>query len=208
MSNQVKRPVGRPRKVVNPIQEVKQVPVDADARGNPLATFPGDRNGQLLKRTPDQEERQDLITSIMRPTLEIYKQKPCANDKEVVERIDTYFEDCCKVGVLPTVEGLSLVLGVSKCTVRDWEQGRYNAQRGPIIARAKEVIAEVDAQLTLQGKMPPIPYIFRAKNFYGMQDKTEVAVSVSAIDQFNEEELKRSIDNTIIDVPNFDITKK
>ena len=43
--------------------------------------------------------------------------------------------------------------------------------------------------------------------FLGMGAGQNEVVSVT-IDQFNEEELKRSIDNTIIDVPNFDITKK
>jgi len=204
MEQKEKRPVGRPRKL-KPIQSIEYKEVSVDNKGNPLATYPGDKNGKLLQSMPQNEERQALITSVMRPALQIYKQVPCKSDKEVQERIDLYFEDCCKMGVLPTVEGLSLVLGISKVTMREWEQGKYNAQRGPVVARAKELIAEIDAQLTLQGKMNVLAYIFRSKNFYGMKDKTEVEVSSSQIDQLNEEELKKSIEETIIDISDDDI---
>lgn len=144
------------------------------------------------------EERRKLISGVLSDTLVIYKQKQCKTDEEVLARIERYFNVCVVAGSLPTIEGLALSLGVNRSTMLDWEQGKYNASRGPIITRAKEVIAEMDAQLVSMGKMNPIPYIFRAKNYYGLTDKTDVYISSSPLDNYNEAELKKSIKETII----------
>ena len=46
-----------------------------------------------------------------------------------------------------------------------------------IIKKAKNIIQEFDAQMVEQGKLNPIPYIFRSKNYYGMSDRTELQIS-------------------------------
>ncbi len=47
MEQKEKRPVGRPRKL-KPIQSIEYKEVSVDNKGNPLATYPGDKNGKLL----------------------------------------------------------------------------------------------------------------------------------------------------------------
>ena len=45
------------------------------------------------------------------------------------------------------------------------------------LKKAKNLIASLDAELAQEGKIQPVVYMFRAKNFYGMQDKQEVVVT-------------------------------
>ena len=40
-----------------------------------------------------------------------------------------------------------------------------------------EVLSAYDAGLAIEGKMNPVPYIFRAKNYYGLKDQTDVVVT-------------------------------
>ena len=46
--------------------------------------------------------------------------------------------------------------------------------RSAIVQKAIGILAELDAQLVQAGKIPQVVYIFRSKNFYGMQDAVKV----------------------------------
>ena len=46
--------------------------------------------------------------------------------------------------------------------------------RSLMVQKAKQILAELDAQLVQNGKIPQVVYIFRAKNFHGMQDAVKV----------------------------------
>ena len=74
-----------------------------------------------------------------------------------------------------TVEKLALALGITRETLWKWEQQPGN--RGNIIKRAKETIAAYDADMVAKGKLNPVPYIFRAKNYYGMKDNQDITIT-------------------------------
>ena len=46
-----------------------------------------------------------------------------------------------------------------------------------MIKKAKEILAGMDAELVSTGKIPQVTYIFRAKNFFGMRDQTDLVVT-------------------------------
>jgi hypothetical protein len=46
--------------------------------------------------------------------------------------------------------------------------------RQGIVQKGVGILAELDAQLVQNGKIPQVVYIFRSKNFYGMQDAVKV----------------------------------
>ena len=138
------------------------------------------------------------VSKIVGSALAGYRMQPCKDIEEMKTRIDLFFEECMKQNMLPTVEGLALTLGVTRKALEDWESGKYAKEKGPIISKAKEVIAAVDAQLVASGVMPAVPYIFRAKNYYGMSDKTEVEIRSGEDRLSDEAELKRSIEESIV----------
>lgn len=121
--------------------------------------------------------KKEEISQIIRESFQIFKLPAVKSDEECAERLNWYFELCCKNGQIPTVEDMCLSLGVTRNTVWAWENGRLGAARGDMIKKAKEILAGIDAKLVSQGKIPQVTYIFRAKNFFGMKDQQEVVLT-------------------------------
>lgn len=96
------------------------------------------------------------------------------SDEECENRILEYFSQCWETGQRMTVEKLALALGIRRKDLYEWE--KQDNRRGDIIRMAKETIAAYDADMVSAGKMQAVPYIFRAKNYYGMRDQQEIVV--------------------------------
>lgn len=99
--------------------------------------------------------------------------KPESND-EIQDRVIEYITTCFDTGQRITVEKLALALGITRETLWKWEQ--INDARGNIIKKAKDAIASYDADMVTTGKLNPVPYIFRAKNYYGMKDQQDITI--------------------------------
>lgn len=122
----------------------------------------------------------DEIKQILRNTLYWYKRDIVKSDEECAERLNEFFEHCAETGELPTVEKMCLALGTDRATVWEWQtKGVHGAGRANMIKQAKAMMAAMDAELVQRNKIPQVTYIFRAKNFYGMRDQTDVVVSPS-----------------------------
>ena len=74
----------------------------------------------------------------------------------IQNRCDEYIMTCYETGQRMTVEKLALALGITRETLWKWEQ--LNDAKGN------------------SGKMNPVPYIFRAKNYYGMKDQQDITI--------------------------------
>lgn len=109
-----------------------------------------------------------------------YKRPIVQSDEECAQRLEEFFAHIAQTGELPTVEKMCLSLGAVRSTVWEWEQGSKGKTRMNIIKRAKEILAALDAELVSNNKIPQVTYIFRAKNFYAMADKTEVVFTPNA----------------------------
>ena len=106
--------------------------------------------------------------------------KPVKSDEELCERLNYFFEECANTQQLPTIEKMCLAIGYDRSTIFDWESGRrggFSSSTADIIKKAKHILAGIDAELSQEGKIQPVVYMFRAKNFYGMADKQEVIVT-------------------------------
>jgi hypothetical protein len=94
---------------------------------------------------------------------------------------------------------LAIALGTVYDTLNGWERGERDGQLGSscsaIIKKAKQLIAEYDEIMALEGYDNPILFMFRAKNYYGMQDKQELTIaSTSALgDQLSPEEIAKRV---------------
>ena len=122
-------------------------------------------------------EPSDISRAIINATRYI-KAEPCKSDEEVAERINEYFAECAAEGMIPKWETLSLALGVTRKITWQWANGHAGSPvRQRMLARAKEILAAVDAELVQTGKVNPVVYIFRAKNFYDMKDQQDVVVT-------------------------------
>lgn len=100
------------------------------------------------------------------------------SDEECEQRISGYFQHCIDNSSLPTWEGLALYLGIVRKTLWEWSNGNgCSTVRRNMVRKAKEALANVDAALASRGKIQPVVYIFRAKNFFDMRDQQDVVIT-------------------------------
>ena len=119
------------------------------------------------------------ISQILRNSLYWFNRDIVKTDEECAERLNEYFERLAETGEIPTVEKMCLALGTTRSTVFRWETGELQSSqaRRNMIKKAKEILAAMDAEMVNEGKIPQVTYIFRAKNFFGMQDQQEVVLT-------------------------------
>ena len=133
----------------------------------------GNGNFPQLSKTEKPQDIQQALGAVMR----WYKQPKCTSDEEVAERTEQYFTTCMEQCQRPTVESYALSLGVTRTMLNYWKNGRYCSEaRTDLINQVYEMLAAFDAEMAITNKMQPVPYIFRAKNYYGMRDQTEVTL--------------------------------
>lgn len=198
-----KRPRGRP----NLSPEERKLKAMAKAEDKILAEknrtkLSASRVAQLPnvpKGAVTDEEIRAMLGSCMR----WFDKEAVRTDEECAERLNEFFESLIETGELPTVEKMSLALGVTRAAVFEWENGRNcSPARTRMIKRAKEMLAAMDAELVSKNKIPQVTYIFRAKNFHGMRDQTDVVVTpnnpIGA--EIPEDELRKRItENVVVD---------
>ena len=119
----------------------------------------------------------DEIKSMVGNVLYWYKRDLVKTDEECAERLNEFFDRINETGEIPTVEKMCLALGTVRQTVWDWENGSKGTARADMIKKAKEILAGIDAELVSRGKIPQVTYIFRAKNFFGLVDQSQVVLT-------------------------------
>ena len=111
--------------------------------------------------------------------LKWYKMPKAVTDEEIAERLNMFFETCIANGEVMTVEKMALDLGYGRATIWKCEtDGEVcTPARRYLIKKAKELLASFDAEMVTEGKINPVTYIFRAKNYFGLQDKQEYVLT-------------------------------
>lgn len=109
----------------------------------------------------------------------LFYDKPIVQtDDECRQRLYDFFNTCYKTGQLPTVEKMIMALGCVKSTVWEWENGNgCSSARSNLIKKAKEFIASFESEMVTEGKINPVVYIFRAKNYFGMKDQQDITIT-------------------------------
>ena len=145
----------------------------AEKKNRPLRGRGGTQNFNNVIAGAKSED----ISRCIRNCLAFYDTPPVTTNDECRERLYWFFDTCEKTGQLPTVEKLVMALGVVKSTVWEWENGIHcDATRTNLIKKAKEFIASFEAEMVTEGKINPVVYIFRAKNYFGMKDQQDVVL--------------------------------
>lgn len=135
------------------------------------------------------EDAESFIRKTLYEALEYYN-RPCVqNTQEAMERTAEYFVRCGEKGIKPTFEEYALALGTTRAMIKRWENGTAKNVDYRVIERAKEVMAAFDAKALIENKMNPVAYIFRAKNFYGLKDQTDVVVTPNQLETKSKEDL-------------------
>ena len=135
-----------------------------------------------LKRLEQDDSKREFIAKTLSNILAVSKafEAPPKNDEELCDRLNWFFKTCAETQQLATVEKMCLALSMPRSTVFDMESGRtrgFGPATSDILKKAKNLIASMDAELAQEGKIQPVVYMFRAKNYYGMKDQQDVVVT-------------------------------
>ena len=132
----------------------------------------GSKSASLAHNTSAKAED---IRRIGASLLKWYKMEKAVTDEEIRERLKRYFVETLEAGEIPTVEEMCLALGYPRQTIWRWEVGEEGSTptRRNLIKKAKELLASFDAKMVQEGKINPVTYIFRAKNYFGLKDQQE-----------------------------------
>ena len=99
-----------------------------------------------------------------------HRKKP-KDIKELERRIDEFFAICDRTGMIPSIEGLSLALGVSRQTVLRWYRGQYcSLEWTQKVLQARQAILAYNEQRLLNGDIHPAAGIFWLKAAAGWRD--------------------------------------
>lgn len=103
----------------------------------------------------------------------------CRND------VEDYFKLCDRYNIIPTIASLSLYLGVNKDTIYTIANTPKVYECSDILKTAIQTCQAYHENAFMSGEVPPVAFIFYAKNYYGMKDQTDV--------RFNQEQNNETI---------------
>ena len=138
---------------------------------------------QIRRGFGETPEDKELIGRLLWECLEAYNMPAVKSDEELVQRFGEYFKRCAERQIIPTVEEMFMYTGHGVSYCFDVIGGRvagFSEMTPSLLKKAKDYLKEYDAKLVLSGKVNPIVYFFRAKNYYDMADKQEVVVTPTA----------------------------
>lgn len=159
-----------------------------------------------LKLIEQDDDKRKFLAKAIHNNLEFFNVglNPVKSDEELCERLNWYFARCEETQQLPTVEKMANCIGYHRSTLHDWMNKRrqgFSVATADIIKKAFQILAALDAELAQEGKIQPVVYFFRSKNFYGMKDQQDVVVTAASDDvKPTAEELKKRISETVIDI--------
>jgi len=138
-----------------------------------------------LVETPDAEQAVlDKRAKTMESSLKYYDYPLIQTDEECGDRLTEFFAHAVITGERVSYEKMCLALGAIVPMVRKWEMGIGCSQvRAWMVLRAKTLLQSITADGVMDKDMPENTYMFRAKNFFDMADKSEIIVSPKNFDE-------------------------
>lgn len=134
--------------------------------------------------------------------------KPYAFDsrEQLEQDLVDYFNTCDDYGIIPTVMGAAMWLGVHRDTI----YSHANNSNSPYADICKNLIDYCHMTIengTIAGKVNPVTFIFLSKNYYGLSDQKEIKVSAGDGDRVNAQETATALQKQLEEetTPNADI---
>lgn len=145
---------------------------------------------QNLDEFSSNDERAAYNSKALTDMMDVFNLPSVQSTEEAIERTTAYFQRCAAKGIKPTVEEYALALGIHRQTLWNWIVGNHRGPVDPdVVRRAKDFIAAYDARMVSDGKLNPVTYIFRAKNYYDMKDTQDVVVTPNQFETRSREEI-------------------
>lgn len=169
-----------------------------------LEKFVGSQKEELQKRINNgtlSEKQRKLVH-----TLQVHQiKKPYLSNKYSISRaIEDYFNISLESDSRPTINGLSLALGITKKDLFDAFNGKKVWINGIKLEGTDEIKNAINVIATMNeidiAESGGMGSMFLAKNFFGLSDKQEIAISKN-----NDEPTEKDIEDKYKDVDVIDV---
>lgn len=123
-----------------------------------------------------------------------------ASPELLQEEIFNFAKFCDETGTVPTRPAMALWLGTTSWNIGRWKNDN-TCPFASVIKNAEELFHQFILEKTMQGSINTLLYFFLGKNWFGMQDKTEVVhkSSSNVIDLDEQERIINSTPGIVID---------
>lgn len=103
-----------------------------------------------------------------------YNQQIFQNYDECAEEVGDYFKLCDTYNIIPTIASMSLYLGVNRDTLYTIANNPKVYECSDVLKCAISTCQAYHENAFMSGEIPPVAFIFYAKNYYNMKDQTDV----------------------------------
>ena len=143
---------------------------------------------QAINQAVANPETRSLVGQILGEYRKAFMMPKVNSNAELVQRLDEFFSMAQERQIPPTIQEMALYCGYTAQTFNDWKNGRNKGfcdsdnltpSTSVIIKKAVEILHGMDMVLTQSGKINPVAYIWKAKNWYGERDVQEIVVTPS-----------------------------
>lgn len=143
---------------------------------------------QAMNQVVSNPEARSLVGQILGEYRKAFMMPKVNSNAELIERLDDFFSMAQERQIPPTIQEMALYCGYTAQTLNDWKNGRLKGfcdsdnstpSTAVIIKKAIEILHGMDMVLTQSGKINPVAYIWKAKNWYGERDVQEIVVTPS-----------------------------
>lgn len=162
---------------VTPVARINRGEIEVAENGMPIKA-PGSRPDNLA-RVKEQTNPGDNAR-YLRHSLDMWDLPllDISDPEQVRERIGWYFLHCAENDMKPTVTGLSLALGVTMDTMRNWASGKKErGEHMELIQKARMIIEDQMNAYMENGKINPVAGIFLLKNHFHYKDQQETIIT-------------------------------
>lgn len=96
------------------------------------------------------------------------------NYDECLDEVEGYFKLCDQYDIIPTIASLALYLGIHRDTIYTIANNPKTYEVSDILRSAIQTCQAYHENAFISGEVPPVAFIFYAKNYYNMKDQTDV----------------------------------
>lgn len=143
---------------------------------------------QAVQQIVTNPEARSLVGQVLGEYRKAFLMPKVNSNSELIDRLDKFFEMAEQRQIPPTIQEMALYCGYTSSTFKDWRDGRNKGfpdeggatpPTSAIVKKAVEILHGMDMVLTQSGKINPVAYIWKAKNWYGERDVQEIVVTPS-----------------------------
>ena len=143
---------------------------------------------QAMQQVVTNPEARSLVGQVLHEYRKAFMMTKVNSNQELIDRLAEFFEMAEQRQIPPTIQEMALYCGYTSSMFRDWRDGRHKGfsdeggatpPTGVIVKKAVEILHGMDMVLTQSGKINPVAYIWKAKNWYGERDVQEIVVTPS-----------------------------